>query len=89
MASDSHDLTLVDIDIHEILCHWHLIPPSETNKPQYQAYNLAEHHSIVVTLPDHHIQQLQFIFNQLANPYDLTKSPIRPVAKKPRYDPPQ
>ena len=89
LASDSHDLTLVDIDIHEIICHWHLIPPPEANKPQYQAYNLTEHHSLIITLHNHHIQQLQLIFNKLANTYNLTTSPKRPAAKKPRYDPPR
>ena len=88
-ASDSHDLTTVNIDLHDVLCHWHLIPPPEENHSQYQAYSLAEHHSIVVTLPDHHIQQLQFIFNKLSSTYNLTSSPTRPAAKRPWYDPPR
>ena len=88
-ASDKHDLKSVNIHLNEIICHWHLIPPPEPNHAQYQTYNLAEHHSLIVTLPDHQFEQLQLIFNKLSTPYDLTTSPIRPVVKRPRYNPPR
>ena len=85
-ASDTHDLTSVNINIHDILCYWHSIPRPELNHHQYPAYNLAEHHSLLITLPEQHLQQLQFIYDKTTTFYDLNNSPIRPVVKKPRYN---
>ena len=84
-TSDNHTLMNANISLWDVVCHWHLIPPPKINHPQYPAYNLAEHHSLVVTIPDHHIQYLQLIFNKLTKPYDLTSSTIRP-ANKHRHD---
>ena len=85
-ASDNHALTKANICLWDVVCHWHLIPPPEVNHLQYPSYNLAEHYSFVVTIPDHHIQYLQLIFNTLTTPYDLTSSTARLVAKKPHHD---
>ena len=74
-----------NICLRNVVCHWNRIPPPEINHPQTPAYNLAEHHSLVATPPDHHLQYLQLIFNKLTKPYDLTSSPILPK-KKPRHD---
>ena len=88
-VSDAHDLATANIGLQEVICHWHIIPLPETNHPQYHPYNLAEHHSLAVTLPKHHIRYLQLIFNKLTTPYNLNTSPVRPAAKKPRYNNPR
>lgn len=81
-ASDTDNLERYNIQLKNVLCHWHSLGPLTANQPQYPRYNLAEHHSLIVTLPEHQLQYLNKIFHHVAKPYNLTTSPVTTKRKR-------